>query len=85
MNVTITALGGKTFVHVSLSERNLLALLSGLGGPACGHWLSRSIGTNVQLRVVAQADGAHYGSRAIPAVLPLEGPQPDNGASLNGV
>jgi hypothetical protein len=84
MNVTITALDGKTFVHVSLSQRNLLDLLSGLGGPASGHWLSRSIGTGLQLRVVAQADGAHYASRAVPAMLPLEGPQPD-GASLNGV
>ena len=85
MNVSITALDGKTFVHVSLSERNLLDLLSGLGGPASGYWLSRSIGTDLQLRVVAQADGAHYARRAIPAMLPLEGPLPDGGASLNGV
>lgn len=85
MNVTITALNGKTFVHVSLSERNLLALLSGLGGPARGHLLSRSIGTHLQLRVLAQADGAHYESRAVPAMLPLDGPWPDSEASLNGV
>lgn len=85
MNVTITALDGKTFVHVSLSQRNLLELLSGLGGPASGYWLSRSIGTDLQLRVVAQADGAHYESRAVPAMLPLEGLWPESEASLNGV
>jgi hypothetical protein len=65
--------GEETVIHVTLSERNLLALLQKLGMPGSARTLASAhayregeLVDDVTLVVAAEDDDEHYGERGFP-------------------